>query len=413
MTTAPTPNPSSAPKAGSPSADATNVSPDAQVAGGGVPFGTTGTKVGLDGRPLGSPIFVGQTPGRYVGGQLEAPVAITKQTQYTSTSAMEAFAGLNTDEKVNLLKRLSLIPGIYTPGQEPTDSLLISMGQTGGIVPRKQDIDALTKVMTYSDKVGEDYITSVNKFYQNQGLAAQFFSVPGKTGPSLTPSAALISELNTQFMDVFNAGADKKVAAAYAKEVQQLEAKQGSISAQQREDIRLKYIQNAAATRYKTVMATPDTKDDALLQEGALGMVVNQIRSAYSNNGIPVNDAEIYKKAIQGVRSQQALANILNVTKQQAKALYPAFRDLIDQGAEVSDLVSPYATVYSQIYDKPVSQLKPADFYEVAAGDKPISPAEYKKMLYAKPEFKDTETYKNTKQGALTAIVRAFGIGPA
>jgi hypothetical protein len=214
-------------------------------------------------------------------------------------------------------------------------------------------------------------------------------------------------------MDVFNAGADKKVAAAYAKEVQQLEAKQGSISAQQREDIRLKYIQTAAATRYKTVMATPDTKDDALLQEGALGMVVNQIRGAYSNNGIPVNDAEIYKKAIQGVRSQQALANILNVTRQQAKALYPGFRDLIDQGAEVADLVSPYATVYSQIYGKPIAQLKPADFYEVAAGDKPISPAEYKKMLYAKPEFKDTETYKNAKQGALTAIVRAFGIGPA
>jgi hypothetical protein len=160
-------------------------------------------------------------------------------------------------------------------------------------------------------------------------------------------------------------------------------------------------------------MATPDTKDDALLQEGALGMVVNQIRSAYSNNGIPFNDAEIYKKAIQGVRSEQALANILNITRQQAKALYPGFKDLIEDGAEVSDLVAPYASVYSQIYGKPVSQLKASDFYEVAAGDRALSPAEYKKMLYAKPEFKDTETYKNTKQGALTAIVRAFGIGPA
>lgn len=411
MTTAPTPNPSSAPKAGSPSADATNVSPEAQVAAGGAPYGTTGTKVGLDGRPVGSPIYVGQTPGRYVGGVLELPVPITKQTQYTDTSAMDAFAGLSNRDKANLLAKLAQIPGIYQPGTQPTAQSIMAMGNA--IAPRKEDIAALTKVMTYSDKVGEDYQLSVDKFYVNKELAASFFSVPGKTGPSLTPSAALISELNTQFMDVFNAGADKKVAAAYAKEVQQLEAKQGSISAQQREDIRLKYIQNAAATRYKTVMATPDTKDDALLQEGALGMVVNQIRSAYSNNGIPVNDAEIYKKAIQGVRSQQALANILNVTRQQAKALYPAFRDLIDQGAEVADLVSPYATVYSQIYDKPIAQLKPADFYEVAAGDKPISPAEYKKMLYAKPEFKDTETYKNTKQGALTAIVRAFGIGPA
>jgi hypothetical protein len=267
--------------------------------------------------------------------------------------------------------------------------------------------------MTYSDKVGEDYELSVNKFYTNKGLAASFFSVPGKT-VAMTPSAALLSELNTQFMDIFNAAPDKKIAEAYAKEVQKLEvAQKGSISAQQREDIRLKYIQNAAATRYKTAMATPDTKDDALLQEGALGMVVNQIRNTYTNNGIPVNNAEIYKKAIQGVRSEQALANIINVTKQQAKALYPAFKDLIDQGAEVSDLVAPYASVYSQIYGKPTSQLKPADFYDVASGDKPLSPSEYKKILYAKPEFKDTETYKNTKQSALTALVRAFGIGPA
>jgi len=408
----PTPNPSSAPKAGSPSADATNVSPDAQVAGGGVPFGTTGTKAGLDGRPLGSPIFVGQTPGRYVGGQLEAPVAITKQTQYTSTSAVDTFAGLSNRDKANLLAKLAQIPGIYKAGSEPTAQSLMAMGSA--IAPRQVDIDALTKVMKYSDTVGEDYQLSVDKFFVNKGLAASFFSIPAAKGPSLTPSAALISELNTQFMDIFNAGADKKIAAAYAKEVQQLEAKQkGSISPQQREDIRLKYIQNAAAARYKTAMSTPDTKDDALLQEGALGMVVNQIRSAYTNNGIPTNDAEIYKKAIQGVRSEQALANILNITKQQAKALYPGFKDLIEDGAEVSDLVAPYASVYSQIYGKPTSQLKPADFYEVAAGDRALSPAEYKKILYAKPEFKDTETYKNTKQGALTAIVRAFGIGPA
>lgn len=411
MAVTPTPKPSSAPKAGSPSADATNVSPEILASSGTAPYGTTGTKAGLDGRPLGSPIYVGQTPGQYVGGTLSAPVAITKQTQYTDTSAMDAFAGLSNQDKAYLLAKLAQIPGIYKDGTQPTAQSLMSMGNA--IVPRKVDIDALTKVMTYSDKVGEDYQLSVDKFYVNKSLAASFFSMPGSKGPSVTPSAALVSELNTQFMDIFNAGADNKIASSYAKEVQKLEAKQGSISPQQREDIRLKYIQTAAATRYKTAMSTPDTKDDALLQEGALGMVVNKIRNAYVNSGIPVNDSEVYKKAIQGVRSEQALANIINVTKQQAKALYPGFKDLIDQGAEISDLIAPYASVYSQIYGKPTSQLKPADFYDVASGDKPLSPTEYKKILYAKPEFKDTETYKNTKQSALTAIVRAFGIGPA
>jgi hypothetical protein len=405
----PTPKPSSAPKAGSPSADASNVSPEVLASAGSAPYGQ-GTKVGLDGRPIGSPILVGRETG-YVGSTLQSNV-VTKKTQYTSTSAMDAFAGLSNQEKANLLSKLAQIPGIYKPGSQPTPEKLIAMGSA--IVPRKEDIDALTEVMAYSDKVGEDYQLSVDKFFVNKNLASSFFGTPGAKGPAITPTAALVSELNTQFMDIFNATPDKKIADSYAKEVQKLEAAQkGSISPQQREDIRLKYIQSTAATRFKTAMATPDTKDDALLQEGALGMVVKQIRSAYTNNGIPVNDSEVYKKAIQGVRSEQALANIINVTRQQAKALYPGFKDLIDQGVEVSDLVAPYASVYSQIYGKPTSQLKPADFYEVASGDKPLSPAEYKKILYAKPEFKDTETYKNTKQNALTAIVRAFGIGPA
>lgn len=405
----PTPKPSSAPKPGSPSADASNVSPEVQAAAGSAPYGQ-GTKVGLDGRPIGSPIVVG-TETAYVGSDLTSRV-ITKKTQYTSTSAMDTFAGLSNKQKAELLSKLAQIPGIYNDGAQPTPDLILGMGNA--IVPRKEDIDALTKVMTYADKVGEDYETSVNKFYVDKSLAASFFSVSGAKTVAVTPTAALVSELNTQFMDIFNAGADKKIAESYAKEVQALEkAQKGAISAQQREDIRLKYIQNTAAARFKTVTATPDTKDDALLQEGALGMVVGKIRSAYVNNGIPVNDSEVYKKAIQGVRSEQALANIINITKQQAKALYPGFKDLIDQGAEVADLVAPYASVYSQIYGKPTSQLKPSDFYDVAAGTQPISPAEYKKMLYAKPEFKDTETYKNTKQNALTAIVRAFGIGPA
>lgn len=405
----PTSMPTPKPSAGTPSQDA-NVSAETLAAAGSAPYGS-GTKVGLDGRPVGSDIAVGVSQG-YVGSGLQTTV-VTKKTQYTATSAMETFAALGNQEKADLLAKLAQIPGIYATGASPTQEMIVKMAQSGVIVPRKQDVDALTKVMTYSDRVGEDYVTSVNKFYTNKGLAAQYFSVPS-AGPSVTPSEALISELNTNFMDLFNTAPDKKIATAYAKEVQRLEAKQkGAISAQQREDIRLKYIQATAAERFKTVKGTADTKDDALLQEGAMGAVVQQIRAAYTNNGIPINDSEIYKKAIQATRSEQALQNVLNVTKQQAKALYPAFKDLIDQGAEVADLVSPYASVYSQIYGKPVNQLKPADFYEVAAGDKPISPAEYKKMLYAKPEFKDTDTYKNTKQNALTAIVRAFGIGPA
>jgi TonB family protein len=328
------------PSAGTPSDDAF-VSTDAQNAGAGVPMGTSGAKVGLDGRPIGSTIYIGQTQS-YSGSTLGQPTIITKQTQYTSTSAMETFANLSNQDKAILLARLAQIPGIYKAGQAPTPERIISMGNA--IVPRKEDVDALTKVMTYSDKVGEDYSTSVAKFFFDKNLAMQYFGTGGvKSAPSVTPSDALVAELNSNFLDIFNAAPDKKTAAAYAKEVQQLEIKQkGAISAQQREDIRLKYIQRTAATRYKTVTGTADTADDAMLQEGALGATVRTLRQAYSNNGVPINESEIYKKAIQATRSPQALENILNITKQQATALFPAFKDLIAQGADVAELVSPY-----------------------------------------------------------------------
>jgi len=230
-----TPMPTPKPSPGTPSNDA-YVSVDAQNAAGGVPQGATGTKVGLDGRPVGSPIVTGKStvqigsnlgPNSYVSSDYVQSTVVTKKTQYTSTSAMETFANLGNQEKAELLSKLAQIPGIYRAGQAPTQTQILTFATSGSVVPRQEDIDALTKVMTYSDRVGEGYKDSVNKFFYDKNLAAQYFGTGGaKSGPSVTPSDALIAEIRTNFLDVFNEAPDKKTAAAYAKEVQQLEIKQ-------------------------------------------------------------------------------------------------------------------------------------------------------------------------------------------
>jgi hypothetical protein len=166
-----TPKPTPKPSPGTPSDDA-YVSTDALGAGAGVPYGASGGKVGLDGRPIGSPILFGFAPGKYVGSTLQPPTVIEKYTQYTSTSAMETFATLGNQDKANLLATLAQIPGIYSPGNAPTPERIIAMGNA--IVPRKEDITALTKVMTYSDKVGEDYRTSVGKLFSDKNLYLKF-----------------------------------------------------------------------------------------------------------------------------------------------------------------------------------------------------------------------------------------------
>ena len=136
-----TPMPKPKPSAGTPAQDA-NVSAETLAAAGNAPYGS-GTKVGLDGRPVGSDITVGVSQG-YVGSSLQSTV-VTKKTQYTTTSAMETFAALGNQEKADLLAKLAQIPGIYATGASPTQEMIVKMAQSGVIVPRKQDVDALQR----------------------------------------------------------------------------------------------------------------------------------------------------------------------------------------------------------------------------------------------------------------------------
>ena len=46
--------------------------------------------------------------------------------------------------------------------------------------------------------------------------------------------------------------------------------------------------------------------------KGALGRVVRSIRSAYDDNGIPINEKDIYNKAIASLRSPDAYKNIID-----------------------------------------------------------------------------------------------------
>lgn len=397
-----TPKPTPSPSANKPP------SQEAQDAANTVPSGTTTGNLGLTGVPLGTEITVGvtgTTAPQFAGQQPSRAGIVTKKTQYTSESPTKAFNSMGAVERANTLMLLAQVPGLYEPGLAPTSQYLNSMGSN--IAIRPEDVAALKKVMYYSDTVGEDFKTSLAKFYQNPGLATQYFQVKGQE-KNISPSAALKAEIDAQFRDIFGSTATPKIAKAYIAEVNKGEAGAG-LSQQQRQDIMLKYVQQAASELIAKVEKDPNAAN--LVQKGQFGQVYRQISQTYADNGIPTNDKNVFNKTVASLRGAQTLENTINDIQLQASTIFPAFKDLILKGKTAKELLTPYTNLRSAILETPEDQINIAEMANVAAGDKPLTPAEYKAMLYKDPSWKKTQNYQQTTLNDVQSMLSAFGIG--
>jgi hypothetical protein len=369
---------------------------------------STSSKTSLSGLPIGMQVKTGKIATQYVGRDLVQGAPVYNKVQYTQDSPYQVVATKNNQEKANLLLSLAAIPGLYAKGQAPTPDFIRQQGNA--ISFRVEDYKALTNIMIHADKVGQTYDTSLITFVQNPGLAQQYFGSVSGTGKtiSLSRPSELKAELSAKFMDLFDISPDDKTAQAYIKDINKAEMRaKGGISAQEKEDIFLKYVEKTANERYKMAVATPGQEDNIALEAGSLGTVIKQIRNAYANNGLATSERKIYADALKGIRSQQALANTLNTISVQAITQFPAFKQQILDGSTVKDLLDPYVPSYQKIYGK---LPKPSDLYEVAAGASAIPVGEWEMMQWKKPEIKQTDFYKNTINADIRNMATAFGV---
>lgn len=374
------------------------------------PQSTAGTssKTSLSGLPIGMEIKTGKMAPMSIGASIVEGQPVYSKVQYTQDSPYQLVATKSNQEKANLLLSLAAVPELYTKGQAPTLDFIRQQGNA--ISFRPEDYKALTSIMIHADKVGQTYDASLITFVQNPGLAKQYFGSVSGTGKaiSLSRPSELKAELSAKFMDLFDISPDDKTAQAYIKDINKAEMRaKGGISAQEKEDIFLKYVEKTANERYKIAAATPGQEDNIALEAGSLGTVIKQIRSAYANNGLATSERKIYADALKGIRSQQALANTLNTISVQAITQFPAFKQQILDGSTVKDLLDPYVPSYQKIYGK---LPKPSDLYEVAAGASAIPVAEWEMMQWKKPEIKQTSFYKNTINADIRNMATAFGV---
>ena len=405
----PTPSPSSGPKTSTSSALADKAS-DAAKNTTPAPTGTTtkGVKYGLDGRPLGSPVYAGQAwfaplkPGE--------TVSQFKKTQYYKGAGMTYFQTLTNEKKIQLLAQLAQIPGAYSNKKDvPTVSYLKNLATSGFVTVRPEDVTALEKIMYQADTVGENVADTITRFFNNPKLAQQTLDASGLVGKkvSLTPADALRVELTQALSDFLDVGADKKLANEYVETINKLELKRGgNITQLERETLLLDFVRRKALDIFKD-----DKQPDSLLmQKGAVGGTFNVLRKTYDAYGVPVDDKTLYKQAIDGARSRTALENAIQKVAVQAQVAFPALAPYFQQGLTTKEALATYSGIYSKIYGVPENSIEISKMYPVFKGKELMSPEEWQKYLYSLPEFKNTKLYQQRSFNDAQVLMNNFGL---
>lgn len=371
------------------------------------PKGTTtgGSKVGLTGVPKGTPIYLGEQEVREDGKLVGRAQTRVGATQYVSGDGMKTLLGMDNQSRVNLLSILAQIPGAYPKGKAPTQDQLIAMAENQEIAIRDTDAKALENVMKYADTVGLTYDEAATRLYNQPTLAASFYGFEPTKGPKLIAEKSLIAELNDKFQNTFDVPVSDKIAKKYAAEVRAAQQKNPALSAQEREDIMFKYLENASGE-----LAKLSGQGAEYQPRGVLGEYITDLRREYYDNGLPMDEDRIYRLAVKSLRDPQELVNSKQKIRQRAELVFPPLREYIARGESVRDILSPYMRMKATIFEKNEADINPSDMYDVMEGDKLKNINDYKMSLYRSPEYKKTQGYFQRELSDLRGLLQYVGV---
>jgi len=381
--------------------ESTALTPSVDAQNANAPAGSETGKTTLLGLPYNTAVKAGTSGFPGVPYRLDYTGFTYTNADAVKGDAEKIFATKSAPEKAALLLRLGQIPNLYSTGQAPTAQYVQSMGNR--IVWRPADARALESILLVQDQLGDATAdVTLDSLISNPNLASKFFGQVTTKAKATTSLAAIEADLNSQFLDLFETKADPGIVKAYAKEVNALELSPAGITAQQKEDILLKYVQKKA-NELGTIPGATD--------KGSLGRVVRSIRNAYDDNGIPTNEKDIYNKAVQSLRSPDAYKNVIDGIMMQASTVMPALKEGHRRGESSRQQLSPWISTRARILGISEDQVKTSDMYEVASGAVAIPIPEYKKIVYGSTEFKTSDAYKERSLNDKIAMLRAFNVG--
>jgi len=372
------------------------------------PKGGSG-KRGLTGVPVGTPVFVGQegpsaTSPEVVGGEAAGPGAVTGYTKYAPGDGIKYLGQMDNNQRSRYLALLSQIPGVYPKGAAYSKKELQAIAATQYIPIRDVDAKALENVMRYADTLGLTFEDAVDRLSAQPALAVSFFNVKAPKGKAVTSTESLIAEINDKFQNTLDVNVPGDIAKKYASEIQASQRADRPLSAQERENILLKYLENAADDLAK------QAGDAEFQPRGVLGEYITDLRREYFENGLPIDENRIYRMAVKSLRDPQELDNNKQRIRQRAELVFPPLKEYIARGESVRDVLSPYMKLKANIFEMNDADIKPSDMYDVMEGDKLKNINDYKMSLYRSPEYKKTNAYFERQLSDTRGLLNYLGI---
>lgn len=366
-------------------------------------------KRGLTGVPVGTPVFVGQegpstTSPEVVAGEASGPGVVTETTKYALGDGMKYLGQMDNNQRSRYLALLSQIPGVYPKGAAYSKKELQAIAATQYIPIRDVDAKALENVMRYADTLGLTFEDAVDRLSAQPALAVSFFNVKAPKGKAVTSTESLIAEINDKFQNTLDVNVPGDIAKKYASEIQASQRADRPLSAQERENILLKYLENAADDLAK------QAGDAEFQPRGVLGEYITDLRREYFENGLPIDENRIYRMAVKSLRDPQELDNNKQRIRQRAELVFPPLKEYIARGESVRDVLSPYMKLKANIFEMNDADIKPSDMYDVMEGDKLKNINDYKMSLYRSPEYKKTNAYFERQLSDTRGLLNYLGI---
>lgn len=267
--------------------------------------------------------------------------------------------------------------------------------------------------------------------------AKESFAVQKKKKPTkqyyLTTPENAAAELDAELSKTLGVTATPEEQKAYYKELiaEQKKApmvttttdgivtQSAGFSAAQKEALLNKFIAARAAKSMGKAEMVGGTRVDVAAPEQFTGEFIKNINAlkAYSNAyGVPMNEYEIKRAAIQSITSPGGIDAQAEQIKAVAKGIYSGLAQFIDQGLTPEKLLQPYIAKKAQILEIPEDSitLNSTEGQQVVSKvvtDKGLLPIyNYERELRQDPRWRFTKNANDEAATWVNSIMRSFGI---
>lgn len=242
----------------------------------------------------------------------------------------------------------------------------------------------------------------------------------------VTSPEELKAEINAEFQNMFGMDAPQAVIDSYVNQMRAMQTKRPASavknkaetaavytegpSAQQRKDLLDSFVKAQAKTIYDQALAG-NMQAVQQIQKGVFGATLTRIKNAYAENGLSLDPKTLFNTTSDSLISSEKLNANLNLINLQAKTVFPALADRIDQGYTVKQLLTPYISSRANILEEDPDSIDLRQLASVAKDPKNMMNLyDYEVSLRQDPKWRFTKNAQDTLSNVATSIAEMFGL---